>query len=105
MPDKRLTSIKNNNMRKKLLMSVCAYAMAILVGFAQTSTVTGKVMDDKGSPVPGATVIEKGTKNGVSAGNDGAFSIKVKNGATLVISALGFENKQLASDLLRCRKW
>ncbi len=84
-------------MRKKLLMSVCAYAMAILVGFAQTSTVTGKVMDDKGSPVPGATVIEKGTKNGVSAGNDGAFSIKVKNGATLVISALGFENKQLAA--------
>ena len=82
-------------MRKKLLMSVCAFAMAILAGFAQTSPVTGKVMDDKGSPVSGATVIEKGTKNGVSAGLDGAFSIKVKKGATLVISALGYENKQI----------
>ncbi len=76
-------------------MSVCAYVMAILVGFAQTSTVTGKVVDDKGAPVSGATVLEKGTKNGVSAGNDGAFSIKVKKGATLIISALGFENKQV----------
>jgi TonB-linked SusC/RagA family outer membrane protein len=82
-------------MRKKLLMSVCAYAMAILAGFAQTSTVTGKVMDDKGSPVPGATIIEKGTKTGVSAGNDGAFSIKAKKGATLVISAVGFEDRQI----------
>lgn len=83
-------------MRKKLLMTVCVYAMAILVGFAQT-TITGKVVDDKGSPVSGATVLEKGTKNGASAGNDGAFSIKVKNGATLVISALGFENKTIAA--------
>lgn len=81
-------------MRKKLLMSVCAIAMTILVGFAQTP-ITGKVVDDKGAPVPGASVIEKGTRNGVSAGNDGAFSIKVKNGATLVVSALGFENKNI----------
>ena len=81
-----------------MLLSVCAYAMAILACFAQTSTITGKVMDDKGSPVPGATVLEKGTRNGVNAGNDGAFSIKVKTGATLVISAVGFETKnQLAS--------
>ncbi|MES2328354.1 MAG: SusC/RagA family TonB-linked outer membrane protein [Bacteroidota bacterium] len=84
-------------MRKKMLLSVCAYVMAILAGFAQTSTITGKVMDDKGSPVPGATVIEKGTKNGTSAGNDGAFSIKVKSGATLIISALGFENKTIVA--------
>ena len=84
-------------MRKKMLMSVCAYVMAILVGFAQTSTVTGKVVDDKGAPVSGATVLEKGTKNGTSAGNDGAFSIKVKNGATLLITALGFENKQIVA--------
>lgn len=84
-------------MRKKMLTSVCAFAMTILVGFAQTSTVTGKVVDDKGAPVSGATVLEKGTKNGVGAGSDGTFSIKVKNGATLLISALGFENKQLAA--------
>lgn len=84
-------------MRKKLLMSFCAYALAIVVGFAQTSTVTGKVVDDKGAPVPGASVLEKGTKNGMSASNEGTFSIKVKSGATLVITALGFENKQITA--------
>lgn len=84
-------------MRKKMLLSVCAYAMAILAGFAQTTTVTGKVMDDKGSPVPGATILEKGTRNGVNALNDGAFSLKVKTGATLLITALGFEDKTMAA--------
>ena len=84
-------------MRKKLLLAVCVYAMAILAGFAQTATVTGKVMDDKGSPVSGASILEKGTKNGVSAGNDGSFIIKVKSGATLVISAIGFESKTQAA--------
>jgi len=61
---------------------------------AQT-TVTGKVMDDKGSPIPGASVIEKGTRNGTTSNNDGGFSIKVKQGASLVISAVGFESLTL----------
>ena len=84
-------------MRKKMLMSICAFLMTILVGFAQSSTVTGKVVDDKGSPVNGASIVEKGTRNGTSAGSDGSFSIKVKTGASLVISALGFENKTMAA--------
>ncbi|MCX6207535.1 MAG: SusC/RagA family TonB-linked outer membrane protein [Bacteroidetes bacterium] len=84
-------------MRKKMLMSFCAFAMTIMVGLAQSSTVTGKVVDDKGSPVNGASVVEKGTRNGTSAGVDGSFSLKVKTGASLVISALGFENKTVAA--------
>ena len=80
-----------------MLMSICAFLMTILVGFAQSSTVTGKVVDDKGSPVNGASIVEKGTRNGTSAGADGSFSIKVKTGASLVISALGFENKTMAA--------
>ncbi len=76
-------------------MSVCAFAMAILSGFAQTTTVTGKVTDEKGASLAGATIFERGTKNGTSATNNGTFSIKVKPGATLVISAIGFEDKEM----------
>ncbi len=94
--DKR-SNIKTNNMRKKMLLSICAFVMTILVGFAQTATITGKVVDDKGAPIPGATVLVKGTKLGTSAAADGAFSIKVKPGSTLIISALGFEDKQVSS--------
>lgn len=58
--------------------------------FAQT-TATGKVVDEKGAAISGATVLEKGTKNGTTTASDGSYSLKVKNGATLVISGVGFE--------------
>jgi hypothetical protein len=62
-------------MRKKLL-SFCAMLLCILSSYAQT-TVTGKVTDDKGAGIAGATILEKGTRNGTSAGSDGAFSLKM----------------------------
>jgi len=63
---------------------------------AQTTVATGKIVDATGAPVPNASIVEKGTKNGVIAGNDGSFSIKVKSAQSqLVISAIGFELKQV----------
>ena len=50
----------------------------ILNSYAQV-TVTGKVTDDKGAGVAGATVLEKGTRNGVSADSEGKFTLKVKS--------------------------
>lgn len=79
-------------------MSFCAFLFALATGLAQTTTVTGKVTDDKGNPLAGASVLEKGTKNGVSADANGAFSIKVKSGATLVISEIGYENQQVVAN-------
>jgi TonB-dependent starch-binding outer membrane protein SusC len=83
-------------MRKSMLLGICAILIAI-GAFAQTTPVTGKVMDDKGAPVSGASVLEKGTKNGTTTSNDGSFSFKVKPGATLVVSGLGFETKQITA--------
>ena len=84
-------------MTKKIIVSVCAFLMTIMVGFAQTVTITGKVIDEKNDPVAGASVLEKSTTKGVSAGNDGTFTISVKKGATLLVSALGFESKQVTA--------
>ncbi len=78
-------------------MSVCAFLMTIMVGFSQTVTVTGKVIDEKNVPVAGASVLDKGSKKGVSAGNDGTFTIAVKKGATLVVSALGYDSKDVTA--------
>ncbi|MGL6067457.1 MAG: carboxypeptidase-like regulatory domain-containing protein, partial [Sediminibacterium sp.] len=58
---------------------------------------TGKVTDDKGAPLAGASIIEKGTKNGVSADANGAFTIKVKSGAALIVSVVGFETTQISA--------
>lgn len=52
----------------------------------------GKVTDDKGAALSGATIIEKGSTNGIAAGADGSFSITVKSSkARLIISAVGYE--------------
>jgi iron complex outermembrane receptor protein len=45
--------------------------------FSQTRTITGKVTNENGLPVPSATVEQKGTTNAVSATENGSFSIQV----------------------------
>jgi TonB-linked SusC/RagA family outer membrane protein len=71
-------------------------AMLLLFGvtaIAQTKTVTGRVTNEQGDPAQFASVKVQGSKTGVSADADGRFSIKVNEGATLVISAAGLEEQ------------
>jgi TonB-dependent starch-binding outer membrane protein SusC len=58
-------------------------------------TVTGKVTDDKGQPLRGATVLVKGTKKGVQTDGNGNFSIEADVNSTLVISFVGFETAEM----------
>ncbi|MDO6432051.1 SusC/RagA family TonB-linked outer membrane protein [Flavitalea sp. BT771] len=68
-----------------------------LTAFSQTKTITGKVSDDKGAPIQGATVAVKGTKSGASTGLDGTYRITVPAGAsTLVISSVGYKSQEVA---------
>ena len=62
--------------------------------FAQEKTVTGTVTDGK-LPLPGANVVIKGTKGGVSTDIDGKFSIKAKSGDVLVVSFTSYETKTI----------
>jgi TonB-linked SusC/RagA family outer membrane protein len=62
---------------------------------AQTVTVTGRVTDEKGLSVPGATVNEKKTKNATTTREDGSFTLMVHSGAILVISYVGYEHKEV----------
>ncbi|WP_073414880.1 TonB-dependent receptor [Flavobacterium defluvii] len=67
--------------------------------FAQKE-VSGIVKDKTGTPLPGVNVVEKGTSNGVSTDFEGGYKIKVKDGATLVFSYVGFATveKSASSD-------
>ena len=75
--------------------NVLAYSFAPLADVTITGTVSEKDENGKVSAVPGAAIREKGTKNGVSANISGQYSIKVKNGATLVFSAVGFLSQEI----------
>ncbi|GEO12120.1 SusC/RagA family TonB-linked outer membrane protein [Segetibacter aerophilus] len=64
--------------------------------FAQTRQITGVITNQNGEPVSSATVLQKGTQNGVSANEQGAFSISVTgNNPTLVISSTGFNSYEV----------
>lgn len=65
--------------------------------FAQKE-VSGIVKDKTGAPLPGVNIVEKGTSNGVSTDFEGSFRIKVKEGAILIFSYVGFTTvEKLAS--------
>ena len=65
------------------------------IGLAQT-TVTGTVVDSEvGTGLPGATIVVKGTSDGVSSDFNGSFSISVDSGATLVVSYVGYESQEV----------
>ncbi|WP_121329892.1 MULTISPECIES: TonB-dependent receptor [unclassified Flavobacterium] len=57
--------------------------------FAQKE-VSGVVKDKSGAPLPGVNILEKGTTNGVSTDFEGSYKIKVKDGATLIFSYIGY---------------
>ena len=63
----------------------------------QSVTVTGTVTDEKGAPMPGVTVLLKGTNEGIATDINGKFSIVVPNaGATLVFSMTGYLTQELS---------
>ena len=59
--------------------------------------VSGRILDSSGQPVPGASVIEKGTTNGVNTDIDGKFTISVKSGVSLEVSCIGYETISVAA--------
>ncbi len=76
-----------------------AFLFLQMSAFAQsTSTVTGTVKEANGDPIIAAQVMEKGTQNAVLSNDDGTFSLKVKPGATLVISFVGKVTMEVAAN-------
>jgi TonB-linked SusC/RagA family outer membrane protein len=88
-------------MRKLLLFTLTVIWVFQLN--AQVSSVTGTITDESGVPLPGATIKEKSTTNGVITDVNGKYSIGLRNPkATLVISFIGYISKeiQVKSDLI-----
>ncbi len=68
-----------------ILMALPLFSVTV-----QARDVRGTVVDGGNKPVPGASVIEKGTSHGTVTDVDGRFSIDAKNGTVLEIISLGF---------------
>ena len=59
-------------MRKLVVMILCV-TLAFTQSFAQNRTVTGKVTDEKGAAIAGASVVAKSSKAGTTTAADGTF--------------------------------
>jgi len=85
--------------QRLLVKWTCSILICVLFtqsAFSQTKTITGKITDDKGAPVQGATVTAKGTKGGASTGADGTFKFTIPASAnTLVITSIGFAQQEI----------
>lgn len=63
-------------MNKKLL--IVPLMLASSTAWAQSRTVSGQILDAAGGPVIGATVVEKGTNNGISTDATGRFVLRAR---------------------------
>jgi iron complex outermembrane receptor protein len=79
-------------MKKLIFILTLIFTISIT---AQENQVSGVVTDDSNGPLAGASILVKGTQNGVSADFDGKFTINAKPGDVLLVSYIGFETQSI----------
>jgi hypothetical protein len=86
--------------KKKLKMRKIVSLLSMLMvlsslTFAQTRSISGKVTDAKGNPVPAASIKKSKGEGAVAADQNGNFKINVKNGDVLLISSVNFSTARI----------
>lgn len=74
---------------------VLFFVLLAQFALAQERIVSGIVSDDAGMPLPGATVLIKGTKTGTQTDFDGKYSIKASLNAVLVFNYIGMKTQEI----------
>jgi TonB-linked SusC/RagA family outer membrane protein len=80
---------------RKFLSLLAVLVLATVLAYAQTKTVSGKITDPSGNPVPFASLLIKGKQVGSTADQNGAFSLKASDGDILVITSQGYKSKEV----------
>ena len=80
----------SNRLLKALILCPILLLIAI-VSQAQTKTITGKITDEKGNPIIGASVVPKGGKGGTTTDATGHFTLIAPSGTTtMVVTYIGY---------------
>jgi hypothetical protein len=75
---------------RKFLALVPVLLLFCATAFGQTRTISGQIRDEKGNAIPNATIQEAGTNNASKADVNGNFSITIKDGSQITVSAVGY---------------
>ncbi|WP_136464767.1 TonB-dependent receptor [Flagellimonas onchidii] len=85
--DRKIILVKNQKIEKE---------PKVVVEAPIQQQITGTVVDSNGQPLPGASIVEKGTTNGTQSDFDGNFQLNVASeNAVLIISYIGFSTKEI----------
>ncbi len=84
---------QNIHVKKSSLATTNTEPISILI---EEKSVTGRVLDENGESLPGATVLVVGTTTGTVTDMDGYYTIIVPDGATLMFSYIGYDPSRIA---------
>ena len=83
-------------MKRKIELLLAFLLLSISCAFAQKLTVKGTVLDETGQTIIGATIKEKGVEtNGTATDMDGRFTLTVNQGATILVSYVGYKTQEV----------
>ncbi len=82
-------------MNRRLLLFVFACILSCGAVLAQDRMLSGTINDENGQPLPGASVLLKGTTRGTNTNADGQFSLNVNGAGTLILSTVGYTSKEI----------
>ena len=81
---------------KKVIILLALLLFAVSQGTFAQRTIVGKVISEEDElPMPGVSVVVKGTSTGTITDRGGNFVLKVSNDATLVVSFTGFKTVEI----------
>ncbi len=75
---------------KQLSVSLLLWLSVTVCGYAQSS-LRGTIRDDAGQPLPGATIIVRGTTQGTTTDDKGTFTVRTTPTDVLEISSIGYQ--------------
>ena len=84
---------------KRMMHYFVASFLFLIIGtsaFAQgNNKITGEVFDEQGLPLPGVSIVQKGSTVGTVTNVEGKFTVSATKGQTLVITFLGYNNQEV----------
>lgn len=78
-------------------MAFAFLCFSFVQSFGQTKaiTITGKITDETGKPLPGTSILVKSSKTGTISNQDGAYSISAEENSVLVFSSISYETQEI----------